>query len=191
MTRKTALNKAIYILSQSEGNNEIIEKLNDILEEIPLIHWSDKTIHDRVQQFAEENNRNPTVSDFRKKGMPPHPVFKQKYGINLSEWLEKYYPTYRPTPEELEKQYSEEFIKEYNRIKPRSADEYEAKRSKGSKSWQTIRARCNQTSWRGLIRYLDLPFYFHMTKDHAPMKFNINITTDIDTNFSKETNKNY
>ena len=180
MTRKNALNKAIQVLSLSEGNEEIIEKLQDLLEEIPLIHWSDKSIHDRVQQFAEEEGRNPTASDFRKKGMPPHPVFKQKYGINLSKWLERYYPTHRPTPEELEKEYSEEFIKEYSRIKPRSADEYEVKRSRGTKSWQTVRSHCNQTSWRGLIRYLGLPFYFNMAKDHVPMEFDYSISTDID-----------
>ena len=189
MTRKTALNKAIYILSQIEGNEAIIEKLQDILEEIPLIHWSDKSIHDRVQQFIEEEGRNPTASDFRKKGMPPHPVFKQKYGINLSEWLEKFYPTYRPSNEELEKIYTEEFIKEYKRIKPRSADDYETNRCKGAKSWQTVRARCNQTSWRGLIRYLGLPFYFHMAKDHVPMEFDYSISTDIDEMISTSQEK--
>ena len=117
MTRKTALNQAIYILSQSEGNEEIIEKLQDLLEELPIIHWSDKSIHDRVQQFAEDNGRNPTTSDFKKKGMPPHPVIKQKYGINLSDWLEQFYPTNRPTPEQIRKEYTEEFIREYSRIK--------------------------------------------------------------------------
>lgn len=180
MTRKTALNKAIQILSLSKGNEEIIEKLQDIFEEIPLIHWSDKSIHDRVQQFIEEEGRNPTASDFRKKGMPPHPVFKQKYGLNLSEWLTKYYPTEKPTPEELEKEYSQEFIEEYSKIKPRSAKEYEAKRSRNTKSWQTVRTHCRQTSWRGLIKYLGLPYYFHMSKDHIPPDFDCSISTDLD-----------
>lgn len=179
MTRKTALNQAIYILSQTEGNEEIIEKLQDLLEELPIIHWSDKSIHDRVQQFVEDEGRNPTVSDFRKKGMPPHPVVKQKYKITLSEWLEKHYPTLRPTTEEIREKYIKEFIQEYSRIKPRSADEYNTKRSQGAKSWQTVMSRCNQTSWRGLLRYLELPMYFDMAKDHIPTKFNITIQTDI------------
>ncbi len=179
MTRKTAINQAIYILSQSKGNEEIIEKLQDILNEFPLIHWSDKSIRDRVEQFIEDEGRTPTVSDFRKKGMPPHPVFKQKYNINLAEWLNQNYPTNRPTAEEITNNYIQEFISEYNRIKPRSADEYDSKRTKGVKSWQTVRSRCEQTSWRGLIKHLDLPFYFDMQKDHVPMKFNIKVTTDM------------
>lgn len=180
MTRKTALHKAIEQLKKIKGNEEIIEKLQDLAEELPIIHWSDKSIRDRVEQFAEENGRNPTVSDFRKKGMPPHPVIKQKYKINLAEWLDKNYPTVRPTEEELKKQYTEEFIREYSRIKPRSADEYDAKRTKGAKSWQTVRSRCGLSSWRGLIRHLDLPFYFDMQKDHIPMKFNIRVFTDFE-----------
>ena len=186
MTRKTALNQAIYILSQSEGNEEIIEKLQDLLEELPIIHWSDKSIHDRVQQFIEDNGRNPTTTDFKKKGMPPHTVIKQKYGIILTEWLEKFYPTVRPSPEAIRKEYSEEFIREYSRIKPRSADEYEAKRSKGAKSWQTVRFRCGQKSWRGLIRHLELPVYFDMAKDHIPIKFNIQIKTDLREELKEE-----
>ncbi len=179
MTRKTAINQAIYILSQSKGNEEIIEKLQDISEELPLIHWSDKSIRDRVEQFIEDEGRTPTVSDFRKKGMPPHPVFKQKYNMNLAEWLQQNYPTTRPTAEEITNNYIQEFISEYQRIKPRSADEYETKRNKGVKSWQTVRSRCEQTSWRGLIKHLSLPFYFDMQKDHVPMKFNITVTTDM------------
>ena len=179
MTRKMAINQAIYILSQSKGNEEIIEKLQDISDELPLIHWSDKSIHDRVEQFIEDEGRTPTVSDFRKKGMPPHPVFKQKYNVNLAEWLNHNYPTTRPTAEEITNAYIQDFISEYQRIKPRSANEYESKRNQGVKSWQTVRSRCEQTSWRGLIKHLNLPFYFDMQKDHIPMKFNIKVTTDM------------
>ena len=179
MTRKTALNKAISILSQSEGNEEIIEKLQDLLTELPIIHWSDKSIHDRVQQFVEDNGRNPTSTDFKKKGMPPHTVIQQKYGMILTEWLKQFYPTIRPSPEEIRKEYSEEFIREYNRIKPRSADEYDEKRNKAVKSWQTVRHHCGQKSWRGLIRHLGLPIYYDLAKDHIPTQFNIQIKTDL------------
>ena len=185
MTRKTALHKAIEQLKKIKGNEEIIEKLQDLAEELPIIHWSDKSIRDRVEQFAEENGRNPTVSDFRKKGMPPHPVFKQKYGINLSEWLEKFYPTYRPSNEELEKIYTEEFIKEYERIKPRSADDYEAKRSRNVKCWQTVRARCGLTSWRSLLSYLGLPSYSNVPREYKPIEFDVTVTTDLDDYFEK------
>ena len=74
----------------------------------------------------------------------------------------------------------EEFIDEYYRIKPKSPDEYDAKRAKGAKSWQTVRARCNQKSWRGLLRHLKLTMYFDMHRDHIPMEFEVLVKTDVD-----------
>ena len=116
------------------------------------------------------------MSDFLKKGIPPHPVIKQKYKINLAEWLEKNHPTIRPTAKELTKQSTEEFIEEYYRIKPISPDEYDAKRTKGAKSWQTVRARCSQKSRRGLLKYLNLTRYYDLQKDHIPMEFDVQST---------------
>lgn len=180
MTRKTALYKAIEQLKTNEGNEEIIQKLKDLVSELPIIHWTDKSIRDRVEQFIEENGRNPTASDFRKKGMPPHPVIRQKYKINLAEWLKENYPTIRPTAEEITKQYVEEFKTEYYRIKPKSSDEYDVKRTKGVKSWQTVRSRCKQKSWRGLLKYLKLEMYYPLNKDRAPMEFDVSVNTDVD-----------
>lgn len=180
MTRKQALNQAIYILSQSEGNGEIIEKLQDLLEELPIIHWSDKSIHDRVQQFIEDEGRNPTASDFRKKGMPPHPVIKQKYKITLAEWLEQNYPTIKPSVEELKEKYTKQFIEDYNRIKPKSQEEFNQNRTKGTKGWQTVAKYHNVNSWRKLIKSLELPLYFELFRDRTPMTFNVTVTTDLD-----------
>lgn len=180
MTRKTALNQAIYILSQLEGNEEIIEKLQDLLEELPIIHWSDKSIHDRVQQFIEDEGRNPTASDFRKKGMPPHPVIKQKYKITLAEWLEQNYPTTKPSFEELREMHTKKFIEDYNRIKPKSQDEFNKNRTKGTPSWITVAKYYDIKSWRTLIKRLGLPFHFELARDRTPVTFKVNITTDLD-----------
>ena len=92
MTRKQAIIQAVQALSAQGGNEEAIALLQDIYDEMPLIHWSDKSIKDVVEQFIVDNGRVPTVSDFRKKGMPPHTVFKFRYGITLSEWLSTNYP---------------------------------------------------------------------------------------------------
>ena len=83
MTRKQALYKAIQELSKDEGFFETVKLLQDIYDELPLVHWSDKSIRDTVEQFIVDNGRPPTVTDFKAKGMPPHPVFKQKYKITL------------------------------------------------------------------------------------------------------------
>ena len=83
MTRKQALKQAIRLLSRNPENAEVIEKLQDIHDELPLIHWTDKSIRDSVEQFIADNHRVPTATDFKKAGMPPHPVIKQKYKVTL------------------------------------------------------------------------------------------------------------
>ena len=106
MTRKQALQRAITVLAKNPEYAEDIRILQEIYDELPLIHWSDSSIRDTVEQFILDNGRVPTASDFKKKGMPPHPVIKQKYKITLGEWLEKHYPVRKPTYEELKEKYT-------------------------------------------------------------------------------------
>ena len=107
MTRKQALLRAITVLGKNPEYAEDIRILQEICDELPLIHWSDSSIRDTVEQFILDNGRVPTASDFKKKGMPPHPVIKQKYKITLGEWLEKHYPVRKPTYEELKEKIAE------------------------------------------------------------------------------------
>ena len=159
MTRKQALNKAIEALSKDKEYTEVISKLKDIYDELPLIHWSDKSIRDTVDQFFADNGRVPTVSDFRRKGMPPHTVIKQKYKITLSEWLSENYPTHRPTYEELKEKYTKEFVEEYERIKPKTQDQFNKERTCGTKGWQTVASYYSVKSWKQLLNVLSLPPY--------------------------------
>lgn len=180
MTRKEALKKAIEILSQSAENVDITRLLQDIHDELPLIHWTDKSIIDTVEQFIADNGRVPTATDFRSKGMPPHPVFKQKYKITLGEWLNQNYPITKPSFEELRSKHTEAFIENYNRIKPKSPDEFNKNRTKGTLCWQSVAKYHECKSWRKFIKELNLPLYFDMKRDHVPVEFKVNIITDYD-----------
>ena len=93
MTRKQALQRAIEHLSRFPEYTEEVRLLEEIRRELPLIHWSDRSIHDTVEQFILDNGRPPTASDFKKAGMPPHTVIQSKYKMPLSRWLDENYPT--------------------------------------------------------------------------------------------------
>lgn len=181
MTRKQALQNAIALLSESPESSEEVRILQEISDELPLIHWSDSSIRDTVDQFILENNRVPTVSDFRKKGMPPHPVIKQKYGITLREWLEQNYPVKkRPTHDERKEKYTKDFLEDYYRIKPRSQQDFNRNRCPDTKAWQTIAYYHNTSTWRNLLKALNLPLYFDMRRDHVPPNFTVNFHVDYD-----------
>ena len=186
MTRKQALQRAIAVLAKNPEYAEDIRILQEICDELPLIHWSDSSIRDTVEQFILDNGRVPTASDFKKKGMPPHPVIKQKYKITLGEWLEENYPTQKPSFEEIKERYTKDFLIDYENIKPRSSEEFNKKRSPGTRGWQTIAFYHNAKSWRALLKALNLQLYFDMARDHVPVEFDVNITTDID--FALEAN---
>ena len=110
--------------------------------------------------------------------MPPHPVIKQKYKVTLGEWLDENYPTYKPTFEELKAKYTADFMMDYFRIKPKSQEEFNRNKSKGTRGWQTLAFYYNVKSWRNLIKALDLPLYFEMHRDRKPANITVNIYTD-------------
>ncbi|MGN0469250.1 MAG: hypothetical protein ACI4GY_11050, partial [Acutalibacteraceae bacterium] len=179
MTRKTALKKAIAILSEDKNNPEICEKLRELHDELPLIHWSEKSIRDRVEQFIEEEHRIPKVSDFRKAGMPPHPVFKQKFGITLGEWLSRNYPSEKLTYEDRKEQITKEFKENYNTIKPESQEQFNRQRKAGTKSWQTVAKYHGVSTWHGLLKELGLPAYSKPQGDREKAKITVNIFHDL------------
>lgn len=180
MTRKQALQRAIHFLSKHPEYKEDIHILQEISDELPLIHWSDSSIRDTVEQFILDNGRVPTASDFKKKGMPPHPVIKQKYGITLGEWLKQNYATRKPTQNERMDTYTKDFIEDYNRIKPRSQKEFNQNKCPWTKSWQTIAKYYRVKSWRGLLNTLDLPSYFEKAKEKGTVDITINFYIDYD-----------
>jgi len=69
MTRKQALTAAMMLVSDAA----VHKKLEEILNEMPFTKWSEATVFDTVDQFVIENGRAPTVREFDKRGMPPHP----------------------------------------------------------------------------------------------------------------------
>ena len=162
MTRKQALEKAIEILINIEDFNdkeETITKLKEIISSLPMRGWDDKTIRDSVDQYILDNQRIPTASDFKKKGLPPHPVIQNRYGITLSEWLDINYPRPRYNNEEKMKEGTAEFIIAYNDIKPASAKDFDRRRPKGVKSWVTIAQYNGCNSWSDLLQKLSLKPY--------------------------------
>ena len=182
MTRKQALYAAIAALSEKQENAEAIRILQELSSELPIIHWSDSSIRDTVEQFILDHGRVPKASDFKKRGMPPHPVIKQKYKITLGEWLDQNYPVHKPTFEELKAKYTAAFVEDYLRIKPKSQEEFNRNKRPETRGWQTVAEYHGIKTWRNLLKALDLPLYFDMYRDHKTANIKVNIHIDYDFN---------
>ena len=180
MTRKQAISLAIQALSETEQNEEAIQVLHTISEEMPLNRWTEDAIRDSVEQFILDHGRVPNCKDFRKKCLPPHTVIKLRFGLTLQEWLEQNYPVEKPPMDEVRARATEEFVREYLRIRPVSAEDYNVRRARPSLSWFTI-ARYNHTRrWRILLEKLELPVYNNGDVAKDKPNFKVNIISDYD-----------
>lgn len=147
---------------------------------MPLTNWTDKTIRDRIEQFYEDEGRYPTATDFKKKGMPPHPVFKHRYNRTLSQWLTENYPTPKTTYNEHKEKHTKAFVEEYLRLRPSSGDDFDRRRQNGVIGWRGLAPYYNVKSWRKLLNALDLPLPQAKPKERVKQKFNVTVYTDLD-----------
>ena len=179
MTRKQAMSAAIEALNAS-GQTEAAEILHTLSGELPFFSWSEEAIFDAVDQFILDYGRVPTTTDFKKRGLPPHTVIKRRFGVTLQAWLEQNYPIVKPSEEELRAKATEAFVQDYLRIQPRSADEFNAKRTPKTHCWYTVAIYNHTRSWRNLLKKLELPIYNHVDTPRVSPQFKVNIISDTD-----------
>ena len=100
MTRNEALLSVFAMFEGKNSHTEDIEKLREVASVMPFTEWDDATVKDAVEYFMAINGRVPTVTDFKKEnGLPCNSVIKNRYKINLHEWLGLNFPTYyKPKP---------------------------------------------------------------------------------------------
>lgn len=98
MTRKQAVSEAIQILSNDNANREIVDKLEEMLLEMPLSSWTKKSILDSIETFAiEHNNTLPTVEQLTKEnGLPSNTVIYAKFHISsIKIFYQKYFSGFK------------------------------------------------------------------------------------------------
>ena len=177
MTRKQALSAAIEALNAT-GRTEAAEILHMLSGELPFFSWSEEAIFDAVDQFIFDYGRVPTTTDFKKRGLPPHTVIKRRFGVTLQEWLEQYYPTQKTPLDEIHAKATEDFIREYLRIQPVSAEDYNARRTHPSRGWYSI-AKYNHTRrWRILLEKLNLPVYNNRGTPNSVPQLKVRVISD-------------
>jgi len=157
MTRKQALHKALEVLKDEPARG----KIQEILDDMPFIGWSERTIFDTIDQFVVDKGRVPGVSDFKKKGLPPHTVIKLRFGMNLKEFLNERYPqekscTSRLYFQKTKEQWKDIFVLDYIENKPRSAEEHNKLRTQGTPSWQTISIMFEISKWLDWLAFCGL-----------------------------------
>lgn len=185
MTRKQALTQAISMLSGVEGCEDTVECLQDIYDEMPFNHWTDKAIRDTVEQFILDNGRVPATHNFGRKGMPSNIVMERRYKMPLKDWLDQNYPNRFKTQKEIEAERLALFVKEYKRLKPVGPKEFNRARKDGVISWATAAGYLGLGGWNALISELKLPVYEREKPQRELKTLGVTIHTDMDKDAKK------
>lgn len=165
MTRKQAILLGISILSKNQKNHEIVEKLYEILDEYPYKKWTTKAVFDSIEQFRiEHDGRYPTAKEFENAGLPSHPSIKNLFGMNVSKFLDVYYPdrlavSYsrynKRSPFYWMKKFKETYLSiNHGKYVPEAV--YNKKRERNSPSVQTLIKILNVKTYKELIHIADL-----------------------------------
>ena len=120
------------------------------------------------------------LTDFKKPGMPPYRVFMCNYGLTPTEWLQANYPEHYPTTDQLKDLYTKAFIEDYMRLKPKSADDFNERRSDKSRGWRCVARYHHLGTWTNLINYLNLPKYSDEKQKRTPSKVTVVVHNDYD-----------
>ncbi len=160
ITRPKAIEIAIDAISRlpdSNQNRQAIERLINLQNDCKAMNWTARTVHQVLSEWRDSHGRNPTVTDLTEPGMPKAVTIKKIFDMKASAFLNIYYPKennrqkcskYTVKPKE---EWISDFVAEFNRIKPKSAKDYNAKRDPGSPTWLTIARYLKLSTWKDLL----------------------------------------
>lgn len=199
MTRKQAVLEAITILSQNEENVNIVLKLQDILEELPLSSWTKKSIIDTIENYAiEHDNRLPYERELTTENhMPSNTVIYNKFGIkSLREFYAKHFPDFTakalygtPYCDLTQEDFRNIFTKNYNRIKNELQVKnvtnklYNIYKEEKSPCAETIMRNCNCAT------YNDILILCNIKNKNEPLETHLTITYNDDDRWDEDIDK--
>ena len=111
--------------------------------------------------------------------MIAYKVFKSKYGVNLSEWLQVNYPQPTDDMEQKKIKATQDFVESYLLIKPRSGDDFDERRSKDVRCWYTIAQYNDCANWSSLLKKLSLPSYSTRKRERENPVLKVSVIHDL------------
>lgn len=178
MTRRQAMEYAIAELGKNGENGGVVTRLSEILAEMPFTSWTDGAVRDGVEQFIADNGYIPSVSDFGKKPLPPHTVIRNRYRMTCGEWMRRNYPKNDISDEEEKQRITAAFLEDYERIRPRSAREFDRNRSASTPCWATVCRHYGVTRWLELLAVLGLETSGNGEKRRNPPGIRVKVVSD-------------
>ena len=160
MTRKQALLKAIEELQKNKRNDQVVTILKEICEELPLVHWTEKSILDAFQQYLNEHNNEFPSKRNLGKSLPTYNVIKKFFKSScMTDFRDSFFPNeytehFSPYANYSKENITECFIRNYYAINGGNYvkyDEYDLYREPGTPSIRFIINKLNCNSYNDLL----------------------------------------
>ena len=150
---------AIKQLPETAENKMAIKRLDEMSKDCKVsgTYWTKEKVFEVLDKWKEEHFRKPTVTTLMEEGMPSPATIQRLFDMKGSTFFSIYYP--RKNKAKRKNKYSlmseedwvKNFIEQFNKIKPVSSDDYNAKREQGTPTWQTIARYLHLSTWKSLI----------------------------------------
>ncbi len=152
--------EAIKQLPQTNENKQAIERLEGIIADCKImgIYWTKEKVFEVLNKWRDEHGRNPSVTNLMEPEMPPPSTIQRLFDMSGSAFLNIYYPRSDKSKRKnkysikTEQEWIEDFVEQFNKIQPVSADDYNAKREKNTPTWNTIARYLNLSTWHELLQ---------------------------------------
>ncbi len=173
-TRKRALQLVVDLLDGEEK-----QVVQEMLNEYPTTKWNNKNLIDCFVTYYENHNRVPTEDEMEATDeLPYYGLFKYKWKTTYLKWLEENIPVlYQISLKQKEnnRDYVTEFISEYQRVLPRSEDDFNRRRDKNACCIaEIVKRSLGLRSWKQLVVHCGLELFDteaeRLAKERAKIK---------------------
>ena len=152
--------EAIKQLPETCENKQAIERLEGIIADCKIsgIYWTKEKVFEVLNKWRDEHRRNPSVTNLMEPGMPPTTTIQRLFDMSGSAFLNIHYPRFEKAKRKnkytikTEQEWIENFVEQFNKIQPCSANDYNSKRGKGTPTWLTIARYLNLSTWHELLQ---------------------------------------
>ncbi len=188
MTRKEAILKAIEILSINDNYTEIVNKLQELYDEMPLSSWTKASIIDCINEYIKDHDGFLPygIQLSPKNGLPSKQAIYSKFNMSsINDFYKKYFPQYLKNTKDKSKYYLQDrdffinqFKSEYIRIRDLLGVEtvgikdYNRNKENGCALAQTI------IKWLKCKNYTDLLILCEFKSEANPTSITVEIEYD-------------
>lgn len=177
---------AIQQLPDTEENRQAIIRLSNMKSQDRYIHWTKELVFEYLDKWKIEHDRNPTVTTLTEPNMPKYTTIQKLFNMKASAFLNIYYPSEERKPMttkytvKTEQEWIDDFKEQFDKIQPKSANDYNNKRDKSTPTWLTIARYLGVTKWTELIKITKVNTKCLQIKEpYLPRNFTVDSTNSL------------